>query len=125
MQVANNNKGNGFEKGVFKTIFLILAWLIIISLAKDALNIRKGFDRVKEAQARLAEEEHKNGELTKKYDMVRTDEYREKLIREQLNMQKEGEVIAVLPKKGGGLSVPKNDVSKEVPIWKKWLNLID
>ena len=124
MQAANTSKQNKSGKGVFKAIFLILAWLIIFSLAKDILHIEEGFSRVKEAGTRLKQEELKNVDLTKKYETVRTEDYREKLIREQLNMQKEGEVIAVLPRKPGGSIVPKNQTTKEAENWRKWLELI-
>jgi len=93
-------------------------------LAKDVFQIKKGFGRVKEAKIRLEREELKNVELLKKYDAVRTDEYRERLIREQLNMQKEGEVIAVLPTKIVDKSVPENSVLSGFANWEKWLNLI-
>jgi len=124
MQAAHTEKHNRLGKDVFKAIFLILAWLIIFSLAKDVLHIEEGFGRVKETKIRLKQEEQSNVELTKKYETVRTEEYREKMIREQLNMQKEGEVIAVLPKKLGGSAVPEIKTKKEMENWRKWLELI-
>jgi hypothetical protein len=39
-------------------------------------------------------------------------------------MQKEGEVIAVLPKKPVVGIVPKNEETKESENWRKWLDLI-
>lgn len=124
MQVANINKQSSWKKGAFKAIFLILIWFIIVSLAQDVLHIQRGFRRVSEAKTRLDREEIKNKELVARYEMVQTSEYRERLIREQLNMQKEGEVLAVLPKGNGNTFVPKEKDSAEVPNWKRWINLL-
>ena len=52
-----------------------------------------------------------------------TDEYREKLIREKLNMQKEGEVIVVMPKKEA--KKDKDMISSESQAnWQRWWSLI-
>lgn len=124
MQVAINNRSNTTGKNVFKAIFLILVWLVILSLAKDAIHLQKGFGRVEESKLRLEEQENRNNELKIKFEAVRTDEYREKLIRDQLNMQKEGEVVAVLPNRAELGFVPSTDKDNEEVNWKKWLFLL-
>jgi len=124
MQVSNTNHKNKSGKGVFKAIFLLVAWLVIFSLAKDVLHIQNGFDRVTEAKTRLEQEEIKNVELKKRYEEVRTEEHRERLIRDQLNMQKEGEVIVVLPKSMDLEVEPKDELVEDIPNWKKWVDLL-
>lgn len=98
--------------------------MLIFSLAKDLLQVKRGFGRIEEAKSRLAEEEVKNQMLKDKLGVVMTDEYREKIIREQLNMQKVGEVVAVLPK--GDLQTSKGDKVEEKTAenWQKWWTLI-
>lgn len=76
----------------------MVVWLLIISLIRDLWQIKSGFKRIEESNARLAEAESQNKALKEKLNLVSTDEYKEKLIREELNMQKIGEVVAVLPK---------------------------
>jgi cell division protein FtsB len=124
MQVPNiRNKSNN-KKGWSKAIILIIAWMLIFSLAKDLTQVRKGFTRIDEAKVRLAQEEAKNQMLKDKLETVMTEEYKEKIIREQLNMQKVGEVVAVLPK--GNLMINKNGETEEIEAenWQKWWSLL-
>lgn len=123
MQVVKSGNHNKSGKGVFKAIFLVFMWFVILSMIKDTFQMRRGYGRVIEAGTRLDEVELRNIELRDKYDLVLTDEYREKLVREQLNMQKEGEVIVVLPNSSLAF-VPKGNNAEKVPVWKKWFDLI-
>jgi cell division protein FtsB len=124
MQVANQGNRNTLKKDWIKGIILIIAWILIFSLAKDFWQLKKGYGRIEEAKVRLAEEENKNKMLKDKLSLVSTEEYKEKIIREQLNMQKIGEVVAVLPK---GDVVSEEDEENESQVtenWKKWWALI-
>lgn len=125
MQVAKSGGENGGGKGLFKAVFLVLAWFVIVSLAKDTWKIRQGFSRVNEAKLKLEQEEQKNAELKRKYDLVRTEEYKERLIRDQLNMQRAGETVAVLPRKVVGVSSKGVGTEASVENWKKWLKLVE
>lgn len=124
MQASNRRNNTTGKKGWSKAIILVIAWMLIFSLAKDLLQVKRGFGRIEEAKSRLAEEEVKNQMLKDKLGVVMTDEYREKIIREQLNMQKVGEVVAVLPK--GDLQTSKGDKVEEKTAenWQKWWTLI-
>lgn len=51
-----------------------------------------------------------------------TDDYKEKIIREKLNMQKEGEVLVVMPDKA--FAQEEVRLVKFVPNWRKWWNLL-
>lgn len=124
MQVVNRYSSKG-KKDWIKGVFLIIAWVLIISLARDLWQIKNGFSRIEESKTRLAEEEKKNTELKEKLDMVSTEEYREKIIREQLNMQKIGEVVAVVPKKEDIANTTEEDSKeKKVENWEKWWGLL-
>jgi len=98
--------------------------MLIISLAKDLVQVKRGFVRIEDAKNRLAQEGVKNQMLKDKLEVVMTEEYREKIIREQLNMQKVGEVVAVLPKKNTGAVIDEKIEAKEVENWQKWWALI-
>jgi hypothetical protein len=126
MQVANKY-GEGMSKNSwFKAVFLGLVWLLIFSLMRDLWQIKSGFGRITDSQERLIQEEKKNAELKKKYDLVQTDEYKERLIREKLNMQKEGEVLAVLPgllQKSEGMTNGQKEPENQQN-WQKWLDIL-
>lgn len=124
MQVVNRGNEKVYKKDWIKAIILIIAWMLIFSLAKDLWQLKKGYTRIEEAKARLLEEEVKNQMLKDKLELVMTDEYKEKIIREQLNMQKIGEVVAVLPK-GDQLSAKELiAVEKQQENWEKWWSLL-
>jgi hypothetical protein len=112
------------KKGWIKATILIIAWLLIFSLAKDLWQVKKGFARIDEAQSRLKEEEAKNQMLKDKLAVVMTEGYKEKIIREQLNMQKVGEVVAVLPKNGTTAGLEASNDEKTVENWEKWWTLL-
>lgn len=123
MQPLKRGNKNIDKKDWIKGIILIIAWILIFSLAKDLWQIKKGFSRIDDAKNRLTEEMSKNQMLKDKLTAVMTEEYKEKIIREQLNMQKVGEVVAVLPKKEAiGSEVKSEETEQEN--WDKWWSLI-
>lgn len=125
MQVPGRNSNINNKKGWLKWTVLVVAWLLIISLIKDLWQVKKGFSRIEETKERLTDARIKNEELKKKMDLVSTDEYKEKLIREQLNMQKIGEVVAVLPKTNATEESEKAAVDEErQESWQKWWLLV-
>lgn len=103
----------------------MIAWILIISLVKDLWQIKSGFARIQESNIKLQEEQKKNQELKDKLSLVSTDEYKERLIREQLNMQKVGEVVAVLPKEETSINADNNKIGAEkTDNWEKWWTLL-
>ena len=124
MQALNRGNKKTDKNGWIKGIILVIAWILIFSLAKDLWQLKKGYVRIDEAKTRFVEEEAKNQILKDKLSLVMTDEYKEKIIREQLNMQKIGEVVAVLPK-GDLLAIKEaTEEEKQVENWEKWWSLL-
>ena len=124
MQVLNRGNNKIDKKGWIKGIILIIAWILIFSLAKDLWQLKKGYVRIDETKSRLIEEENKNKMLKDKLETVMTDQYKEKIIREQLNMQKVGEVVAVLPK-GEYMTTKENEKGEDMTEnWEKWWSLL-
>lgn len=124
MQAQNRGNANNDKKGWIKGIILIIAWVLIFSLAKDLWQLKKGYVRIDEAKKRLVEEENINKMLKDKLEMVMTDEYKERIIREQLNMQKVGEVVAVLPKDSSLKNEITHDEESTMENWEKWWILL-
>lgn len=103
----------------------MIAWFLIISLIKDLWQVKNGFARIQETNARLLEEQKTNQALKDKLNLVSTDEYKEHLIREELNMQKIGEVVAVLPKAEAGIGADNNKTDEvATENWEKWWALV-
>ena len=124
MQVGKRGNGNEPEKGWYRAMVLAILWLLIFSLARDVWQIRSGFSRITEAKARLVAEEAENLVLKKRVVLVQTDDYKEKIIREKLNMQKEGEILVVMPEKTLDVRLNLSEGAIQVPNWKKWLELV-
>ena len=124
MQVANRGNEDIYKKDWIRGIILVIAWILIFSLAKDFWQLKKGYGRIEEAKVRLVEEENKNKMLKDKLGEVMTDEYKERIIREQLNMQKIGEVVAVLPKGDLALVNETREGDADVENWEKWWALV-
>lgn len=125
MQVGIRKTENRQGKGWYKALILVIGWLLIFSLARDIWQIRSGFNRITEANRRLEAEEAKNIALRDKLSLVMTESYKERLIREKLNMQKEGETIVILGAKSQEQAYPGEDKEKiSVANWEKWWNLI-
>lgn len=124
MQSIRNYEGTKDKKGWFRAIILVIAWILIFSLVRDLNQVKKGFGRIEETEKRLEEEKTKNLLLQDKLRLVATDEYRERMIREQLNMQKMGEVVVVLPSRESIL--PDEERGEELPKknWQKWWALL-
>jgi len=124
MQVGKRYNNKAGEKGWIKGIILIIAWILIFSMARDLSKVKKGYLRIEDSKKRLEAEEKKNSELKEKLSLVMTDEYKERLVREQLNMQKIGEVVAVLPKDGVTMENGVENTESSIPNWKKWWLLL-
>ncbi|EKD52953.1 MAG: hypothetical protein ACD_61C00190G0011 [uncultured bacterium] len=124
MQVGKRHIGNRFERGWYQAVILAIAWLLILSLARDVWQMRKGFSRITEAGKRLSAEEARNLALKNKMSLVLTDDFKEKLIREKLNMQKEGEILIVMPEEYTAQKATSGEKEDQVPNWEKWWLLI-
>lgn len=99
-----------------------LAW----TLAKGVLELRLAYKRIDEARQILAMEQSRGEELKRKWAEIQTPEYLEKVARNDLNMQKEGETIVVLPSNKAALVKGSGETKeeKELPNHLKWWNLV-
>ncbi|HCM37155.1 MAG: hypothetical protein UV61_C0001G0079 [Candidatus Gottesmanbacteria bacterium GW2011_GWB1_43_11] len=104
----------------FLTLVITLASLIfIVNISRSIWNLWQKGSIVSERQAvrdRLLEE---NAALKSKLQEVESPEFIEKQAREKLNLQKEGEVVVVLPK-DLIRSQPQAAVEPTLPNWQRW-----
>ena len=68
--------------------------------------------------------EAKEVELKKQLEYYRSDEYVEKMAREKLLLQKEGETVILLPEQQSEGQSEEENKQTELSIWQKWVRLI-
>lgn len=107
-----------------KVALLGLGLMMVYTLAKGAWDLRKGFDRITQAKGQYETELARNESLAQKFAQVQGDEYLEAVAREKLNMQKEGEVVVLLPKSEKNEAKQPRVETKELKIYEKWLKLL-
>jgi len=123
MQVPQKRIEVNAQKSWMRWVFLLIVWVLIVSMIKDYMQTKKGFLRVKETENRLKTAKETNENLKKKLSLVSSEEYKEKLIREKLNMQKDDEVVVVLPGKQGE-TIRQDSGERVMANWEKWLSVL-
>ncbi|MBI2310815.1 septum formation initiator family protein, partial [Candidatus Collierbacteria bacterium] len=100
---------------------IYLSW----TLGNGVLELRLAYRRIDEARQILAMEQSRGEELKRKWADIQTPEYLEKVARNDLNMQKEGETVVVL-QKNQKLENSKTQEQEniDVPNWERWWNLV-
>ncbi len=107
-----------------KTLVLFIFVYLIYVLSSGLWQLYKAGGRVEEARSRLVEERQKNEELKKKLSEVKSDDFIEREAREELNMQKPGEVVVILPEIDlKGLDESQKNAEKSTKNWQKWFQL--
>ena len=122
-------------KQVFKTKlikyskYLIIAFFILMatSLIRNILRIRQSGGRINRAEEKVEELKQKNQELAQQLETIKSDQYIEKQIRDNLGLVKEGEVMIILPEdeildKLAPVDMEEQNILPD-PNWKKWLKL--
>lgn len=107
-----------------KFLFIILAVLFIINVAKDILRLWRAGDRLKEAQKTLALLEEEKLRLEQERQFLESAFFFEQQARDKLNMAMSDEVVVILPQglEDEALQNSEEDMSeKSLPIWQQWL----
>lgn len=123
MQVLKRGVTVTHQKPWMRGVFLVVIWLLIVSMSYDFWQTKQGFLRIKETEKRLIEAVKENQDLINKMSLVRSAEYKDKLVREKLNMQLPNEVVVILPNsKTKAIGLKSSEV--ELTNWEKWLEAI-
>lgn len=116
------------ENGFLSRLMFIVGVLLLWSLIGNFLDFKGAYRRVEEAGEILEREEVKNRELNERLSEVQREEYIEKVIRDELNMQKEGEMVVVLSDDVTKVDVfgqeNKSEIVEGKENWEKWFDLI-
>lgn len=86
-----------FSNPFFLTLWVVGCILVGIRLIHSGLETNQAFSAKRQAEDRLAQEEKKGLELFKKLENSESSLEKEKRIRDELNMQKPGEIILSIP----------------------------
>lgn len=82
---------------VFLIIWIIISVFILIALAQNIIHAKQSDKRLRELEERNREKQEQVILLEKKYEKINDPYEKERIIREELNMQKPGEVILGIP----------------------------
>ncbi len=106
---------------IFKKIIFIIFFFILLSyLIPNIINYYKKLDFYYSIKKTLEKEEKKQIKLETEIIKKTNQEELEKIIRNQLNMAKDNEVIVLLPSPNITISPTP---TPELKNWQKWLNI--
>lgn len=114
--------------GDFSGYLLILFVLVLsLSLYRNLSRIKRSNQEIKRVEQKVENLEGENEELQDKLEIVKSEEYVEKQLRDKLGLAKEGEIVVVLPEEEILRRLaPEIDEEEDVlpdPNWKKWAKL--
>lgn len=108
-------------------VLIFISILLMVSLVRNIIRINNVNQSIKEEEEKIEKIRQENEELKAKLEILRSDEYKEKQLRDKLGLAKEGELIVVLPDDEILRSLaPKIEEEEEFlpdPNWKKWMKL--
>ncbi len=85
------------KKRVFLIIWIIVSIFIIVALLQNIIHAKESSKRLRELEERNRVKQEQVAILEKKYEKINDPYEKERIIREELNMQKPGEVILGIP----------------------------
>ncbi|MBI3282911.1 septum formation initiator family protein [Candidatus Curtissbacteria bacterium] len=118
------------RRNLLLVLGIIAGVLLVISSTKRLFTFRTTTQKVQEAQVRLEALQEENKRLQGEREFTKSEEFREREIRDKLGLAKEGEAVVILPKENDENSKSvfrrKRDStrnSKPRPNWQKWWDL--
>lgn len=99
---------------------IVFELLLIVSLLRGIEMSKKSRGRVSELEKRREEASSRKEELEKRLEYVESEEYLEKVAREELNLAKEGETVVILPDQKQLQEQEEGEVVEEMTNWEKW-----
>lgn len=101
-------------------LIVIFCLFLIISLSRSLLELSGAGTRVTQVQKELEISREKNSELKKKLAEAQSQQYLEKIARDNLGLAKAGEMVVILPEQTPFLNLKPKE---EIPNWQKWLKM--
>ena len=85
------------KRRLYQLFIIVIGLFIIYGSSRNIIELWQQKQRVWKIQKEVKELEIEEAELKKKLEYYRSDEYVEKVAREKLLLQKEGETVILLP----------------------------
>ena len=86
-----------------------------------------GDDLIKKTATKLEKIDEENKKLAEQAELIQSEEFMEKQLRDNLGLAKEGEIVLVLPEadilRKLAPVVPKDEEEPLKPNWRKWMDL--
>lgn len=130
------------KRRLYQLSIIVIGLFIIYGSSRNILELWQQKQRVWKIQKEVKELEVKEAELKKKLEYYSSDEYVEKMAREKLLLQKEGETVIILPSPqneiqnsniparsgyaagvAGGKDQREGEENKESSIWERLVGL--
>ena len=121
---------------LYSLVPLAIAGGVLLVLIVVGGKAVQGYEMRQEARAierRVDQLKHQNKDLTQKLDYYRSDEYVEKVAREELGLVRPNDVAVIIVPPDGSRSpfvsptppptIPSAVTETEVPTWQKWLSV--
>jgi len=113
---------------VYSGYFLIfIIFLLIVSLARSILRTTDAQKKIEKKKQDIAKLEEENSLLRGKLEVITSEEFTEKQLRDKLGLAKEGEIVVVLPDEETLKKLAPEPTKEEELLpdqyWKKWFNL--
>ena len=110
-------------KRLIAFIIVLVGLICIVQISRSIFNLWQKGDLISEQAAILKQKQAENDQLKQKLNQVESPEFIEKEARDKLNLQKEGEVVVVLPKTQE-LVLDDQNKGEKLANWQKWWKLI-
>ncbi len=110
------------KSGWTRFLITFISLIAIVNLTQSIYTLWHKGGIIEDQKALKAKLEDENKMLKKRLEETQTDAFVEKEARNKLNLQKEGEVVVIIPK------TPVEEVPPEDPLpqpnWQKWWKLV-
>lgn len=127
LRKTNKNSKIGSKK-FFEWVLILLSFYIIFSLSKSLWEFFGVSFRLEEVKKELVLEEKKRDEIEAKIKEATSEAFVEKVARNELNMQKTGDVVVMLLNKEkpsfGSDDEDGGVLEEDKPNWQRWWELI-
>lgn len=122
---GQNSRISAWIQRLARLSVFIFSLLLSVALANTVYHTWKKRDFLRAREAQLAAEIAKNDRLTKQFTVSQTDEFVEKVARDELGLSKPGETVVIIGSPAANrASSPSGElVNSDSPNWRQWWGL--
>lgn len=89
------------KRNLLLVLVVIVGIMIIFNSTKRLLVFKTTAQKIEEAESKLEQVKEENQRLKEQLEYTKSEEFREKEVRDKLGLAKEGEAVVLLPKEDG------------------------